>query len=217
MEITFYESISSSAHNTTYLEQNQKTNTHNLHKQHTSSECFGLSSAKDICDTLNKKKINDNIWNSSSTNKQRTSFIWQANICNKQLPNNHLTTEPNSLFYNNNIFEHQNYKHIPPLQHQICKFTTLNGIKLITKRKWIYWNISYSIYTRIITIADAPHNTILVTVFDFKKEEIYKLSDKELISGKTPNINNNIISRMINSNWYTSAYVNYSDIFRHQS
>ena len=67
-----------------------------------------------------------------------------------------------------------------------------------------------------IAISNVSNDTVSVTVFDFKQQLLLLLRDKELMNpsnlilpnlpGKTPNINNDIISDTNNSDWYTCAY-----------
>ena len=73
---------------------------------------------------------------------------------------------------------------------------------------------------KIITISGVSNDTISETVFDFKQQLLSLLRDKELMNstnlelpnlpGKTSNVNNDIISDINNSDWYTYAY-NYSN------
>ena len=74
---------------------------------------------------------------------------------------------------------------------------------------------------KTIAISGISYDTVSVTVFDFK-QLLSLLPDKELMNpsnlvlpnlpGKTPNINNYIISDINNSDWYTCAYNHYNDI-----
>ena len=75
---------------------------------------------------------------------------------------------------------------------------------------------------KTITISDVSNDTVSVTVFDFKQQLLSLLRDKELMNpsnlllpnvpGETPNINNDIISDINDSDWYNCAYNHYNDI-----
>ena len=75
---------------------------------------------------------------------------------------------------------------------------------------------------KTIAISDASNDTVSVTVFDFKQQLLSLLRDKELMNpsnlvlpnlpGETPNINNDIISDINDSDWYKCAYNHYNDI-----